>query len=99
MDLGETVGKFLFSAMFPNMLAPGTSQGGLQGGHKVGARPGGRARPHPCGCLGTLLVHLRYFVGFFWSKNNLRQILGQLDSVWFSFSAILKKKEKTKTCT
>ena len=51
---------------------------------------------HPHGGLGTLLVHLRYSVGFFWSKNNLREISGQLDSVWFSFSAILKNKEKQK---
>ena len=64
-----------------------------------GARPGGRACPHPRGCLGTLLAHLRYSVGFFWSKNNLREISGQLDSVWFSFSAILKNKEKTETGT
>ena len=49
----------------------------------------------PRGWLGTLLAHLRYSVCFFWSKNNLRQISGQLDSVWFSFSAILKNKEKT----
>ena len=62
-------------------------------------RPGGRARPHPRGCLGTLLAHLRYSVGFFWSKTNLREISGQLDSVWFSFSAILKNKEKTETGT
>ena len=39
------------------------------------------ARPHPRGCLGTLLSHLRYSVGFFWSKNNLREVSGQLDSV------------------
>ena len=64
-----------------------------------GHAQGGRARPHPRGCLGTFLAHLRYSVGFFWSKNNLRQISGQLDSVWFSFSAILKNKEKTKTGT
>ena len=41
----------------------------------------------------------RYFLGFFWSKNDLREISGQLDSIWFSFSAILKNKEKTETGT
>ena len=46
-----------------------------------GARPGGWVRPHPRGQPGTLLVHLRYSVGFFWSKNDLREISGQLDSV------------------
>ena len=50
-----------------------------------GRAQGGRARPHPRGCLGTLLVHLQYSVGFFWSKNKLHEISGQLDSVWFPF--------------
>ena len=30
---------------------------------------------------GAVLVHLRYSVGFFWSKNKFREVLGQLDSV------------------
>ena len=68
-----------------------------RGGNKGGGHAQvGRARPHPRGGLGTLLAHLRYSVGFFWSKNNLREISGQLDSVWFSFSVILKNKEKQK---
>ena len=54
----------------------GNKSGGLQGGHVVGARPGVGRAPHPRGCLGTLLAHLRYTVGFFWSKNNLREISG-----------------------
>ena len=75
----------------------GTSQGGLRGNHEVGGHAQGVGlAPHPRGGLGTLLAHRRYSVGFFWSKNNLRAISGQLDSVWFSFSAILKNKEKQK---
>ena len=69
-------------------------------------RPRGRGRaqgvghaPHPRGGLGTLLAHLRYSVGFFWSKNDLREVSGQLDYVLFSFSAIVKNKEKTETGT
>ena len=54
----------------------GNKSGGLRGGHEVGGRA-----PHPRGCLGTLLAHLRYSVGFFWSKNNLRKVSAQLDSV------------------
>ena len=70
---------------------------GLAGGPRGRERAqAGRARPHPRGCLGNLLAHLLYSVGFFWSKNNLREISGQLDSVWFSFSTILQKKEKQK---
>ena len=56
--------------------------GGPRGGHEVAGRAqGGRARPHPRGGLGTLLAHLLYSAGFFWSKNDLREISGQLDSV------------------
>src|SRR4051812_38312408 len=55
-------------------------------GNKPGGstrRPRGRGRAlHPHGGLRTLLVHLQYSVGFFWSKNNLREFSGQLDSVW-----------------
>ena len=63
------------------------------------ARPGGGRAPHPRGQPGTLLAQLFYSMAFFWSKNKLRQVSGQLDSVWFSFSAILKNKEKTETGT
>ena len=67
---------------------------------RVGGTPRGVGRAlYPRGGLGTLLVHLRYSVGFFWLKNNLREILGQLNSIWYSFSAILKNKEKTETGT
>ena len=73
--------------------------GGVGVGNKSGGssrRPRGRGHaPHPRAGLGTLLAHLRYSVGFFRSKNDIHEILGQLDSVWFSFSAILKNKEKT----
>ena len=82
---------------------------GVGVGNKSGGsprRPQGRGRaqgvgrtPHPRGGLGTLLAHLWYSMGFFWSKNDLREISGQLVSVWLSFSAILKNKEKTETGT
>ena len=68
-------------------------RGGPRDDHEIEGRAQGVVRaPHPGGGLGTPLVHLWYSVGFFWYKNNLREILGQLDSVWFSFSAILKNK-------
>ena len=51
---------------------------------------------HSRGGIRTLLVHLRCSMGFFWSRNNLREFSGQLDSVWYSFSAILKNMEKQK---
>ena len=53
------------------------------------ARPGGGHAPHPRGQPGTLLAQLFDSLAFFWSKNKLRQVSGQLDSVWFSFFAIL----------
>ena len=61
-----------------------------------GCPRGREARPHPHGQPGTLLAQLFYSTAFFWSKNKLRQVSGQLDSVWFSFSMILKNKEKQK---
>ena len=77
-----------------------TSQGGLQAVHEVGRRAqGGGRSPHPRGQPGNLLAQLFYSMSFFWSKNKLREVLGQLDSVWFSFSVKLKNKEKTETGT
>ena len=56
--------------------------GGSRGGHEAGGMPRGVGRiPHPRGGLGTLLAHLQYSVGFFWSKNDLREVSSQLDSV------------------
>ena len=54
-----------------------------------GPLPGGWVRPHPRGQPGTLLAQLFDSLAFFWSKNDLCEISGQLDSVRFSFSAIL----------
>ena len=52
------------------------------------SRPRGRGRAqgvgralHPRGQLGTLLAQLFYSMAFFWSKNNFREVSGQLDSV------------------
>ena len=72
----------------------GAGIGNKSGGSKRNPRGRGRAL-HPRGGIKTHLVHLRCSMGFFWSKNNLREFSGQLDPVWYSFSAILKNKEKT----
>ena len=94
---------FLKVSVFIGIFGIGNKSGGSPSRPRDReSRPGGwggRARPHPRGGLVTPLVHLRYSVGFFWSKNNLREISGQLDSIWYSFSAILKNKEKTETGT
>ena len=63
------------------------------------ACPGGGRAPHPRGQPGTLPTQLFYSMSFFWSKNKFCEVSGQLDSVWFSFSAKLKNKEKTETGT
>ena len=88
---------------FWNKRNPGDLErksGTPRGIHKVGGcAQGVGSTPHPHGGIGTLLAHLRYSVGFLWSKNKLREIAGKLDSVWFSFSATLKNKEKTETGT
>ena len=48
---------------------------------RQGTRLGGGRAPHPRGQPGTLLVHLRYSMGFFWSKNKFHEVSAQLDSV------------------
>ena len=57
---------------------------GVGVGNKSGGstrQPQGRGRAlHHHGGLGTVLVHLRCSVGFFCSKNKLREFSGQLDS-------------------
>ena len=94
------LGFFSGVSIFIGIFGVGLTSGGFPSHPRGwGRAQGGRARPHPRGGLGTLLVHLRYSVGFFWSKNNLREFSGQLDSVWFSFSAILKNKENAETGT
>ena len=58
--------------------------------HEVGGVPTPlRARPLPRGLLVGPLTCTPSFLGFFPSKNKFHEVSGQLDSVWFSFSAIL----------
>ena len=78
----------------------GNKSGGLRAVHEIGRRAQGAGRaPHPRGQSGTLLAQLFYSMAFFWSKNKFREVSGQLDSVWFSFSAIFKNNEKIETGT
>ena len=54
----------------------------LRGGHEVGGAPRGVGRaPHSRGCLGNLLAHRRYSVGFFWSIK----IIVKFQLVWTPF--------------
>ena len=76
-DLGYVLGVSVYIRGFGVENKSGDSTRGPQGRE---ARPGGGC-PHPCGGLGTPLVHLRYSVGFFWSKNNRCKVSGQLDSL------------------
>ena len=76
------LGFFLEVLGYIRGVASRDKSGGSQGDHEVGGAPRGVGRaPHPCGGLGTLLAHLRCSMGFFWSKNDLREVSGQLDSV------------------
>ena len=95
-DLGYVLGVSVYIRGFGVDNKSGGSPGCPRGRGR--AQGGGRAS-HPRGQPGTLLAQLFYSMAFFWSKNKLRQVSGQLDSVWFSFSAILKNKEKTETGT
>ena len=71
---------------------------GLSTGQE-GAPSGSGHAGHPRGQPGTLLAQLFHSRGFFWSTKNRQKLAHQLDSVWYSFSAKLKNKEKTKTST
>ena len=83
-----------------NLIDLECTSGESRGTHKGGGRAqGGRARPHPCGQLGTLLAQLFYSGGFFWSIKNHQKLARQLDSVWYSFSIKLKNKGKIETGT
>ena len=68
-----------------------------RGTHEGGGRAqgGGRA-PLPRASLVASLTWTPSLPGCFPSKYKFREVSGQLDSVWFSFSAILKNKEKQK---
>ena len=95
-DLGFFLGVSVFIGIFGVGLTSGGSPSRPRGrGHAQGV---GRTL-HPRGRLGTLLAQLFYSGGFFWSIENHQKLARQLDSVWFSFSAILKNKEKTETGT
>ena len=82
------LGFFLEVWGYMRRIGVGNKSVGLRAIHEAGRRAKGGA-PHPRGKPGTLLDQLFDSVAFFWSKNKLRQVSGQLDSVWFSFSAIL----------
>ena len=81
------LGFFSRVSIFIGIFYAGNKSGGSPSHPRDrGARPGGRARPppswwprdssSPSPVRGLLLV-----------QNNLREILGQLDSVWFSISS------------
>ena len=78
-------------------------QGGHEGPTRVEGVPRGVGAPVgaplPRGFLVDPLTCTPSLLGFFLSKNKFREVSGQLDSVWFSFSTILKNKEKTETST
>ena len=89
------LGFFSGVSIFIGIFGARNKSGGLRGGHEVGGRTQGVERaPHSRGCLGNLLAHLRYSVGFFWSKNNLREISGELDSIWFPFLRYSETRKK-----
>ena len=94
------LGYFLEVSIFIGIFGVGLTSGGSPSRPRDrGRAQGGRARPHPCGWLGTLLSQLFYFGGFFWSIKYHQKLARQLDSIWYSFSVKLKNKEKTETGT
>ena len=94
------LGYFLEVSVFIGIFAIGLTSGGSPSRPRDRGRAQGVGRAlHPRGWLWTLLAQLIYSGGFFWSIKNHQKLARQLDSVWYSFSAILKNKEKTETGT
>ena len=95
-NLGFFLGVSIFIGIFGVGFTPGGSPGCPR--DRGRAQGGGRAS-HPRGQPGTLLAQLFYSMAFFWSKNKLRQVSGQLDSVWFSFFCDTQKQGKKQKLT
>ena len=94
------LGYFLEVSVFIGIFGVGNKSGGPRVVHEIGRRARGVGRtPHPPGWPGTILAQLFYFEGCFLSIKNHQKLARQLDSVWYSFSAIFKNKEKTETGT
>ena len=88
------LGYFLEVSVFIGIFGVGLTSGGSP------SRPRDRGRaPHPHGRPGTLVAQLFCSRGLFWSIKNQQKLARQLDSVWYSFSVILKNKENTETGT
>jgi len=58
----------------------------MSGGPR-GAHEGGGRAPLPRDLLAESPTCTPSLLGFFPSKNEFREVSGQLDSVWFSFSS------------
>ena len=62
-------------------------RGAMRGPQGWRARPGGGRAPLPRGLLVASLTWTSSLPGCFPSENKFREVSGQLDSVWFSFSS------------
>ena len=89
-DLGFFSGVFVFIRIF--------GVGFMCPSHPRGRGPclRGWARPLPRGFLVASLMWTPSLPGCFPSKIKFREVSGQLDFVWYSFSVKLKNKEKQK---
>ena len=66
-----------------------SNRGGHERPTRVEGAPRGWACPLPRGFLVASLTWTPSLPGCFPSRNKFREVSGQLDSIWFSFSAIL----------
>ena len=89
---------FLEVSLFIGFFGVGLTSGGSPGCPRGrGPRPGGGCAPHPRGQPGTLLVQLRYSVGFFWSKNKFVKFQVNWTPFDFPFLRYSKTRKKTET--
>ena len=82
--------------IYGNIQAKELGQEMHKGPTRVGARPTPLC---PCGRIMAPPTSSPSLLVVFWSKKIIAKVLFCLDSVWYSFSAKLKNKEKTVTGT
>ena len=92
------LGYFLEVSVFIGIFGVCLTSGGSPSHRRDrGTRPGGRARSPPSWTARDSSGPTLLLWGLLSVHKNHQKLARQLDSVWYSFFAILKNKEKTET--
>ena len=91
------LGYFLEVSVFIGIFGVGLTSGGSPSRPRDrGRTQGGRARPPPSWTAQDTSGPTLLLQGLLLVQKNHQKLARQLDSVWYSFSAILKNKEKNR---